>query len=59
MLKDKRQYTIGRIILLLIPLSIILCPSCQFKEEEFVDFLNIEAGKGMKFQVIGRRLGDG
>ena len=28
--------------------------SCQYRNEEFVDFMNIEAAKGMKFQVIGQ-----
>ena len=28
--------------------------SCQFRNDEFVDFTNIEAAKGMKFQVIGQ-----
>ena len=28
--------------------------SCRFKEDEFVDFANIEAAKGLAFQVIGQ-----
>ena len=54
MLKDKRRYTIGRIIFVLIPLSLFLCPSCQFKEQEFADFINLEAGKGMRFCPYGQ-----
>ena len=33
--------------------AILLC-SCHFHEDEFVDFANIEAAKGMPFQVIGQ-----
>jgi hypothetical protein len=33
----------------------VLLTACQFRQEEFVDFANIEAAKGMKFQVIGQR----
>lgn len=33
--------------------AILLC-SCHFHEDEFVDFANIEAVKGMAFQVIGQ-----
>ena len=29
--------------------------SCQFQREEFVDFTNIEAAKGLKFQVFSQR----
>jgi len=53
MLKDKRLYTIGRIIFVLIPLSLFLCPSCQFKEQDFTDFIDLEAGKGMTFCPYG------
>ena len=28
--------------------------SCQFKDQEFVDFMDLEAGQGMSFRVIGR-----
>ena len=28
--------------------------SCRFREDKFVDFANIEAAKGLKFQVIGQ-----
>ena len=54
MLKDKRQYTIGRIILVLIPLSLLLCPSCRFREQEFLDFLDLEAGKNTPFKVYAQ-----
>lgn len=34
---------------------IALCAtSCTFRNDEFVDFMNMEAAKGMKFQVIGQ-----
>lgn len=28
--------------------------SCQFRKDEYVDFTNVEAAKGLKFQVIGQ-----
>ncbi len=37
------------IILFLLPLMLV---SCMFKHEEYVDFCNIEAAKGLKFKVI-------
>ncbi len=35
-------------------MALVFLTSCQFHEDEFVDFTNIEAAKGMKFQVIGQ-----
>lgn len=35
-------------------LCALLCAACQFKNDEFVDFANIEAAKGLKFKVIGQ-----
>ena len=35
-------------------LAAILLTSCHFREEEFVDFMNIEAAKGLAFKVIGQ-----
>ena len=35
-------------------LSAILLASCQFRNDEWVDFTNIEAAKGLKFQVISQ-----
>lgn len=32
----------------------MLLSSCVFRQEEFVDFINLEAGKQMRFQVIGQ-----
>lgn len=37
----------------LIVLAAILLSSCKFKMQEDVDFLDLEAGKGMRFKVIG------
>ena len=53
MLKDKRLNTIRRIIFVLIPLSLLLCPACHFKKDEIVDFTDLEAAKDLKFKVIG------
>ena len=53
-LKDKRRVTIGRIISVLLPLSFVLCPSCQFHDDPFVDFSDIEGAKNLKFRVIGQ-----
>ena len=36
----------------LIPLSLILCPSCQFHKEPFVDFTDLDSAKNLKFKVI-------
>ena len=33
----------------------VLVTSCQFRQDEFVDFVNLEAGKGQKFCVYGQR----
>lgn len=33
---------------------IALLPSCRFRDQDYVDFLDIEAGKGMAFRVIGQ-----
>ena len=35
-------------------LTALAVSSCRFHEDEFVDFTNIEAAKGMAFQVIGQ-----
>ena len=35
-------------------LFIIMLTSCHFKEQEFADFINLEAGKGMKFCPYGQ-----
>ena len=32
----------------------VLLSSCRFREDEFVDFMNIEAAKGLSFKVIGQ-----
>ena len=34
--------------------ALVMLTSCTFHNDEFVDFMNIEAAKGMKFQVIGQ-----
>ncbi len=42
--------------------ALVMLTSCTFRNDEFVDFMNMEAAKGMKFQVIGQGetdLGDG
>lgn len=36
-----------------IALFIIMLTSCQFKEQDFTDFIDLEAGKGMKFCPYG------
>ena len=38
---------------ILFVLAVVLA-GCQFHEDEFVDFMNIEAAKDLKFQVIGQ-----
>jgi len=35
-------------------MALVFLTSCQYRNDEFVDFTNIEAAKGMKFQVIGQ-----
>lgn len=40
--------------LYIVLLWVIAFSSCQFRQEEFVDFIDMEAGKGMKFQVISQ-----
>lgn len=35
-------------------MALVFLTSCQYRNDEFVDFMNIEAAKGMKFQVIGQ-----
>ena len=34
--------------------ALVMLTSCTFRNDEFVDFMNMEAAKGMKFQVIGQ-----
>lgn len=34
--------------------SLLALAGCKFRNEEFVDFINMEAAKGLKFQVIGQ-----
>lgn len=34
--------------------ALVMLTSCTFHNDEFVDFMNMEAAKGMKFQVIGQ-----
>lgn len=40
-----------RYILLLL---VVATSACQFRDDEYVDFANIEAAKGLKFRVIGQ-----
>ena len=55
-LKDKRLTIIRRYIFVLCPLSLVLClTACQFHDDTYVDFTDLEAAKGLKFQVIGQR----
>ncbi len=54
MLKVERPIWIRLIILVILPLTLFLCPSCQFHDDKFVDFTDIEAAKGLKFKVIGQ-----
>lgn len=35
-------------------LAILLLSSCRFKDNDYVDFMDLEAGKGMAFRVIGQ-----
>ena len=46
-MKSRFQY----IILLLL---VVAMSACQFRDDEYVDFANIEAAKGLKFRVIGQ-----
>ena len=40
--------------IIIVLLLIALLPSCRFRDQDYVDFLDIEAGKGMAFRVIGQ-----
>ena len=35
-------------------LLVVAMSACQFRDDEYVDFANIEAAKGLKFRVIGQ-----
>ena len=35
-------------------LLVVAMSACQFRDDEYVDFTNIEAAKGLKFRVIGQ-----
>lgn len=37
---------------------LILLSCCQFRQDEYVDFADIEAAKGLSFQVIGQHVTD-
>ena len=43
--------TISKVILAIVALSVT---SCRFGREEFVDFTDIEAAKGLSFKVISQ-----
>ncbi len=45
--------TTNKLYILLLLLPILTC--CKFRQEEFVDFTNIEAAKNLKFKVISQR----
>ena len=45
------KYRYQYIILLLL---VVAMSACQFRDDEVVDFTNIEAAKGLKFRVIGQ-----
>ena len=45
------KYRYQYIILLLL---VVAMSACQFRDDEYVDFANIEAAKGLKFRVIGQ-----
>ena len=38
----------------LLLLLVVAMSACQFRDDEYVDFTNIEAAKGLKFRVIGQ-----
>ena len=38
----------------LLLLLVVATSACQFRDDEYVDFANIEAAKGLKFRVIGQ-----
>jgi len=48
------KYQISNIKYQIALLLVIMLTSCHFREEEFVDFMNIEAAKGLAFKVIGQ-----
>ncbi|MBO4454524.1 MAG: hypothetical protein J5761_05675 [Paludibacteraceae bacterium] len=52
----KRQKTkwLRLFIFVFCPLSMVLLPSCRFREDMSVDFTDLEAAKGLKFQVISQ-----
>ena len=39
---------------ILLLLLVVAMSACQFRDDEYVDFANIEAAKGLKFRVIGQ-----
>ncbi len=45
------NYKFPNILLLLL---VVAMSACQFRDDEVVDFTNIEAAKGLKFRVIGQ-----
>ena len=48
------KYQISNIKFQIALLLIIMLSSCSFHNDEFVDFMNLEAAKNMPFQVIGQ-----
>ena len=48
------NYQISHIKYAMILLAAISIASCHFRQDEFVDFTNINAAKDLKFQVIGQ-----
>ena len=45
------NYKFPNILLLLL---VVATSGCQFRDDEYVDFTNIEAAKGLKFRVVGQ-----
>lgn len=50
----KIKYQISNIKYPIALLFIIMLTSCQFRDDVFVDFANIEGAKGLSFKVIGQ-----
>ena len=44
-----------RVFKYIVIIAAVVLTACQFREQEFVDFANIEAAKGLSFQVIGQK----
>ena len=49
------KYQISNVKCQIVLLAAILLTGCQFRQDEMVDFTNLDAAKDLKFRVIGQR----